>query len=93
MENKNNELINNNSKYALTTFDNPFNPFTQFTEWLMYDNEKGYGTCSYLARIAQISDQLSDEENDFEINRAIDEILKNDFIGIYKKVENKNLTP
>ena len=71
---------------ALTTIDNPFNPFTDFTKWFLYDIEKGYYSCAYLARIARTSDQLSDAENLNEIERAIDEIIKLDFMGIYKKV-------
>ena len=71
---------------ALTTIDNPFNPFTDFTKWFLYDIEKGYYSCAYLARIARTSDQLSDAENLNEIERAIDEIMKLDFMGIYKKV-------
>lgn len=71
----------------VTTKDNPYDPFEQFDQWLLYDNEKGYGTCSYLARIAQTSDALSDEENDEEIERAIDEMIKYDFENLgYKKV-------
>ena len=27
---------------ALTTFDNPFDPFEQFNSWFMFDCEKGY---------------------------------------------------
>ena len=71
---------------ALTTIDNPFNPFTDFTKWFLYDVEKGYNSCAYLARIARTSDQLSDAENLNEIERAIDEIIRLDFMGIYKKV-------
>lgn len=75
-----------NGPCALTTFDNPFSPFDQFTQWFLFDEEKGYHTCGYLARIARTSDQFSDEENDQEIERAIDEIIKYDFRNIYKKV-------
>ena len=71
---------------ALTTIDNPFNPFTDFTKWFLYDIEKGYYSCAYLARIARTSNQLSDAENLNEIERAIDEIIRLDFMGIYKKV-------
>ena len=71
---------------ALTTIDNPFNPFTDFTKWFLYDIEKGYYSCAYLARIARTSDQLSDAANLNEIERAIDEIIRLDFMGIYKKV-------
>lgn len=74
----------------LTTVDNPFDPFEQFTSWFMFDEEKGYHTCSYLGRIARTSDQLSEEENELENERAIDEILKYDFRNIYKKVVQKH---
>lgn len=75
------------TKVMLTTIDNPFDPFEQFTSWLLFDKEKGYNTCEYLARIAKVSDQLSDKENDDEIERAIDEIIKYDVLNIYKKVK------
>lgn len=71
---------------ALTTEDNPFDPILDFDRWLQVDIEKGYNSCAYLGRIAMTSDQLTDYENDLEIERAIDEILKEDFMGIYKKV-------
>ena len=70
----------------LTTSDNPFNPYEDFTSWFLFDVEKGYNTCSYLARIARTSNQLSDKENNVEIERAIDEIIKNDFRDIYLKI-------
>ena len=38
---------------ALTTFDNPFNPFDQFDDWYLFDVEKGYCSCGYLDRIAK----------------------------------------
>lgn len=75
------------SMCALTTFDNPYDPFDQFDQWLNFDLDKGYNSCGYLDRIARTSDQLSEEENDQEIERAIDEIIKYDFMNIYKKVK------
>ena len=74
------------SRCMLTTFDNPYDPFEQFTSWFLFDVEKGYNSCAYLGRIARTSDQLSEEENDLEVERAIDEIIKYDFRNIYKKV-------
>ena len=71
----------------LTTFDNPYDPFDQFVSWFLFDVEKGYNSCAYLARIANISDQLSIVENEEEIERAIDEIIGYDFMNIYKKVK------
>ena len=70
----------------LTTFDNPFDPFDQFDSWINFDMEKGYNSCAYLARIAFTSDSLSDAENEQEVERAIDEIIRYDFMNIYKKV-------
>ena len=70
----------------LTTVDNPYDPFKQFDSWFLYDVEKGYNTCGYLARIAKTSPELSDEENNEEIERAIDEIIKYDFTNLYRKV-------
>lgn len=72
----------------LTTIDNPYNPFTQFSKWFMFDTEKGYNSCGYLDRIAHTSDELSDEENAAETERAIDEILKYDFTNKRKKIYN-----
>ena len=74
------------NEFMLTTFDNPFDPFEQFTSWFLFDVEKGYNTCSYLARIANISNDLSQTEIDEEVERAIDEIIEYDFLNIYKKV-------
>lgn len=70
----------------LTTIDNPFDPFEQFNSWFLFDVEKGYNSCDYLGRIAKTSEQLSDEENNEEIERAIDEIIKYDFTNMFKKV-------
>ena len=76
-------------RYGITTIDNPYDPFDQYTEWMLYDEEKGYHTTSLLGRIARTSDELSDEENDAEVERAIDEIIKYDFLNIYVKVSKK----
>lgn len=63
------------TQYALTTYDNPYDPFDQFDEWMLYDEEMGYHSMSYLGRIARLSDELSEEENNQEVERAIDEII------------------
>ena len=46
-------------KCMLTTFDNPYDPFEQFTLWFLFDVEKGYNTCERLARVANIPEGLS----------------------------------
>lgn len=70
----------------LTTFDNPYDPFEQFTEWFLFDVQKGYNTCSLLDRISHMSEDMSEKEIDAEHERAIDEIIQYDFRNIYKKV-------
>lgn len=70
----------------LTTIDNPYDPFTQFDDWFAFDELKGYHSCSYLARIAKTSYELSEEEQSLAIEQAIDEIVELNVLGIYKKV-------
>lgn len=71
---------------ALSTIDNPYNPFEDFNLWLLYDNENSYNTCEYLARIAVIADDMTQKEMNEEIERAIDEIIFTNPRPIYKKV-------
>ena len=71
----------------LTTIDNPFDPFEQFTSWLLFDKENNYNSSERLMRIANISDDMTQKEVDEEIERAIDEIIKYDFMNIYVKVK------
>ena len=72
----------------LTTIDNPFNPFTQFDEWFQFDEEKGYHTCQFLARISKASSDMSESDYERENERAIDEIVRFNVRGIDKKVTN-----
>ena len=69
----------------ITTSDNPYDYFTQFDEWFAFDNQMGYHTCEYLARIVSLAPDLSDEQEQTEIENAIDSIIK--WNGkLYKKV-------
>ena len=79
-------------KTMLTTIDNPFNPFKDFDSWFLFDVEKGYNSCAYLARIAKTSNEFTEQEEDEEIERAIDEIIKYDFMNIYVKVKEDTKT-
>ena len=81
--------MNEINECRLTTVDNPFDPFTQFDDWFLFDTEKGYNSCSRLDRITKISDDMSEVEVNEEIERAIDEIIKYDFLNVYKKVKKK----
>lgn len=73
-------------RHALTTIDNPYNPFDQFDDWFRFDVDKDYNSCAYLARLAKTSDELTDQENEDEIERAIDQIVLYDPFNVYMKV-------
>lgn len=74
------------TEVLLTTIDNPYNPFTQWNEWLAYDTLKGYNTCAYLARIVSSSLELSEEDQQIAFNDAVNEIIRLNVLGIYRKV-------
>lgn len=73
-------------EHMLTTVDNPFNPFTQFDEWNSWDMRAGYHTNAYLARIVHTSDELSDADQSLALEYAIDEIVRENINGMYRKV-------
>lgn len=79
-----------NTEYMLTTVDNPFDPFTQFDEWLEYDINMGYHTLSFLARISIVSDDLSITDQELAIQLAIDEIVEENVCGMWRKVSKSN---
>lgn len=77
----------NNKKVAITTFDNPFNPFKDYDSWLMFDIEKGYNTNSKLARLINIQYDMSEVEQEQIIEKAIDRLIEIDPLDVYKKIE------
>lgn len=79
--------------YMLTTYDNPFDPFTQWDEWFAYDMSAGYNTPGLLARVAQTSDELSDLDQFLAVQDAIDEIVSENVSGIHKKVKRGDMVP
>jgi hypothetical protein len=73
-------------EHMLTTVDNPFDPFTEFDDWLGYDQSCGYETLCYLDRIVKTSDEMSEADQDLAIEQAIDEIVAFNINGLYRKV-------
>lgn len=73
-------------RHALTTADNPFDPFDDYKAWLAWDDLHDYGTSNYLARIVIYSDELSDELQAEAVSDAIDEIIEEHGSTMYKKV-------
>ena len=81
--------------YAITTIDNPFDPFTQFEAWYNFDinrelthrDELYVNCCALLDRYAFVSDAMSEAEVNVAIESAIDEIIKYDVNNVYRKVK------
>lgn len=82
----------------LTTFDNPYNPFEDFTQWFLFDVSKGYNTCGLIARLENVSEDMTEQESFDEHERVINSIINNDVFNRYKKVyrnkaDNKAVNP
>lgn len=84
--------------FMLTTTDNPWNPFTNYDEWDAWDRTNGwhmepdgsihlgYYSSAYLARIANVSEEISPAQYTRAINDAIMEIVSLNLTGNYKAV-------
>ena len=72
-------------KVALTTSDNPYDPIDDFDNWFRFDCEHNYLTCELLDRLSITSDLVSDDQNNYELERAIDTIIQL-HPTLYKKV-------
>lgn len=72
-------------EHMLTTTDNPYNPFTHFREWYVFDELKGYHSTSLLGRIVRSSDELSVADQHLAIEQGIDEIVRENLSGKHVK--------
>lgn len=70
----------------LTTVDNPYDPFTRWDQWYQYDQAHGYDTPGLLARVTVTSDELSEADQSDAIEQAINTIVNENVLGIYRKV-------
>lgn len=80
------DTIEEPTEYMLTTFDNPFSPFTQWDAWFQWDVSAGYNTSALLARITKSSLELSEPDQALAIQQAIDEIVEENVSGMHRKV-------
>jgi hypothetical protein len=72
--------------HMLTTVDNPYNPWTDWSEWYAWDYTAGYHTPGLLARVVLTSDELSEADQVLAIETAIDEIVRENPLGVHRKV-------
>ena len=74
------------TRSLLTTIDNPFNPFDDFASWYKFDCEKEHFTCSRIARLADIDDEMTQREVEDELERVMNFIVRYDPEEKYMKV-------
>lgn len=82
----------------LTTVDNKWNPFTQFSEWYNEDvHVLNYNTCGFLA--LRINEHLkenhlkADEMSDYDYAKLVDQVILNivdEFPLLFRRVESKD---
>jgi hypothetical protein len=77
--------------YLLTTFDNPYDPFTHWDEWYQWDMQAGYHTPGLLARVARSSEELSDWDQHLILQQAMDEIVRENVSGMHRKIQRGDL--
>lgn len=70
-------------EHMLSTVDNPYNPFTDFSDWYRWDMNAGYNTLDLLGRVIITSDELSDADRSLAIEQAINEITTENVSGMH----------
>lgn len=68
----------------VTTFDNPYNYFTQFDEWFAFDTSKGYYTCNKIARLVELKPSMTSIEEQNAIEDACKRFVDIDFMNLYR---------
>jgi hypothetical protein len=81
------------NEHMLTTIDNPYDPFTEYDDWYNYDTQAQHYTPAFLARIAHSSDDLSEEDQSLALEQTIDEIVRENVSGIYRKITKSDGKP
>ena len=80
-------------EHLLTTIDNPYNPFTEFDEWYAYDTRLGHHSLALLARVANTSFDLTEEDQEQDVEDAILEIVREDVTGLRVRVTKDSKFP
>jgi hypothetical protein len=83
----NEEDLLSRPEYMLTTVDNPYDPFTQWDEWFLWDQTAGYHTPGLLARVARVATDGSEADQHVALQEAIDEIVQENVLGVFRKVK------
>lgn len=60
----------------ITTSDNPFDFWTEYSQWFAWDAAHGYNTPGLIARVLVTSSNLSDADQAAALDIAIDQVLE-----------------
>ena len=77
-------------KYALTTVDNPYDRNENFEMWFLWDVNHGYNTVDLEIQQANLTYDMTEDEENEAIDNAINKIMSNDLFSIYKRIELKD---
>lgn len=73
-------------EFRISTIDNPFNPFDEFEDWFSFDSRMNYNSSQLVARFLNSSTELSEKDQNLDMERAIDEVIKESPLNIFIKV-------
>ena len=83
--------------YMLTTMDNPYNPWTDYEDWYLWDQQHGYNLPGYLARIYDtINRDPTNLGNEEAWAQAAQDIVEHNIYGnivFVKNPDTDNLSP
>ena len=78
--------------YMLTTMDNPYNPWTEYEDWYLWDQQHGYNLPGYLARVYDtINTDPTNLENMVAWGQATRDIVDHNIYGNIVLVKNPEL--
>lgn len=76
-----------NEEVMLTTYDNPYSPFDEYSRWLEFDrNERHYNTQEFLARSIDRIENAEDFDDEVVEQIVIDDIVERNPFGVHIKI-------
>lgn len=85
------EEIDSN-EFFLTTSDNHFDPFEDFSSWFAFDSMKNYNSSGLLARIAEVPENLGEHLERKAVVEAMHRIVRLNASGMHRIVVKKRTT-
>lgn len=76
----------NSFEFFLTTSDNFFDPFEDFSSWFAFDSLKNYNSSGLLDRIVVVPQNLGEHLERREVVRAMHSIVRLNASGMHKIV-------